>query len=248
MNRFSTIENINRKYRNSRAGARDSTIGGYPSTYSPPPVSLALGGNVGGTVVRQGGFRNSYVAGTTLPAGLPQGAQVIRIEEPAQVIYHQATPISPRISVPTAVPVPPPQLAKAITTPAVAPPIDVPVMSHPVHPSQTPIRKSRIGAQNDACPWWCWLLFGVLGLLLLLGLLVGVWVYLSQQKGRDSNQVKPGEQPNDQNKGQTGQDSQIPPVGSGSEEREKQPNQGQGQGDVPPTSSSPESSGNNTST
>jgi hypothetical protein len=180
MNRFSSIDNINRKYRNSQVVARGSVIGGYPSSYTPPAPSVVLGtnviGNVGGTVVRPAtGFRSSYVGRTSVPAGFPQGAQVIRVEEPAQVIYHQpqqaiATPVQHTTTTVT---------RQGVLPPAPAP-VDVPVVSRPVNPARAPIRKSLVGSRGSGCPWWCWLIFGILALLLLLGVLAGLWAYLTK--------------------------------------------------------------------
>ena len=84
MNRFSSIDNINRKYRNSQVGATINVGGGFPSSYHPPSGTIIHGAGAHNTVIRPTGLRSSYVAGTVAP-----GTQVIRVEEPPQVIYHQ---------------------------------------------------------------------------------------------------------------------------------------------------------------
>lgn len=68
-----------------------------------------------------------------------------------------------------------------IATPTIVtnPPVDIPVVSRPIHQGRPPIRRSIAGdAKGAGCPWWCWLIFALLGLLLLAGILFGLWFYL----------------------------------------------------------------------
>jgi hypothetical protein len=187
MKRFSSIDNINRKYRNSQIAARTSLVGGYGSSYTPPQPSVVLGTNpvhnVGITNVRPAvGFRSSYAGRTSVPAGFPQGAQVVRVQEPAQVVYHQPQtpttrivheqhPIQTQITNPLPVSTPIP-----ISVPS---PISSPTINRPTQ-ARAPNRRSFVSAKSSSCPWWCWLICGILGLLLLLGFLGGLWTYLNR--------------------------------------------------------------------
>lgn len=170
MNRGSIIDNPRRG--NSNIPVRRSVIGAYPSTYLPPTTSVVSPATVGTTL------RRSFVGATTLPAGFPQGAQVIRVEEPPQVVYHQAPPTSTRVTTVNA----PAPVQNVPTRPVVGAAVDVPVVSRPVNQARAPVRKSLVGGRDSACPWWCWLIFGIIALLLILGVLGGLWAYFSRQK------------------------------------------------------------------
>lgn len=111
MDRFSTIENINRRYRNSTTQPPTTLVGGYTSSYTPPAPSVVLGTNIGATVLRR-----SFVANSTIPSALSQGAQLIRVEEPAQVIYHDAVPSTTTRVNTTTVNVPTPIQARTVRT------------------------------------------------------------------------------------------------------------------------------------
>ena len=62
-------------------------------------------------------------------------------------------------------------------------PIDVPVVSRPINQGRPPLRRSIVGgAKSSGCPWYCWLIFGLLALLLLAGVLFGLWTYFVKNK------------------------------------------------------------------
>lgn len=190
MKRFSSIDNINRKYRNSQIAARTSVVGGYGSSYVPPQPSVVLGTNpvhnVGITNVRPAvGFKSSYVGRTSVPAGFPQGAQVVRLQESPQVVYRQSQSPTTRIvheqhPIPTQVarPLPPVSTPISVSSPAPLPTTTITRQTQ----ARAPNRRSFVSAKNNSCPWWCWLICGILGLLLLLGFLGGLWAYFNREK------------------------------------------------------------------
>lgn len=156
---------------------RSTVIAGGPVSVVGGPVVSAIGGpvisNIGGPTVVAGGLRRSVVlAGgvgapvvSTIggPSGLrrstiispdqiPPGANIVRLEQPAQYIYKN-----------------PPVGETRRTTTVVTPPVkDVPL--------RPPVRHARGTAaipSGSGCPWWLWLILGLLALLLLAGLLYG---------------------------------------------------------------------------
>ena len=108
-----------------------------------PQIGLATS-----SVLPAQGFRNSVVIDKSQ---IPQGATVIRVENPAEYNYH-GTPQTIH------------QTKKVMVEP-----------SPPVYQSQGFRRRS-------ACPWWVWALLGLLGLLLLAGLLWGLFSALGGKK------------------------------------------------------------------
>lgn len=83
MKRFSSIENINRKYRNSQFAPPHpipSVVGGYPSSYHPPRQTIIHGASEANTVILPTAFRSSYHGTRALSPGLAPATEVVRVE------------------------------------------------------------------------------------------------------------------------------------------------------------------------
>ena len=148
---------------------------GYPGSYVSPPSRLPP--QYTNTAVRSSIHRNPEPV-YPIAAGYPTNATVVRVEERPQVIYHQ--PIDTIMNNTTPIGVP----ASAVTTSLVnavlpPPPRDVPVTSRPVNQARAPVRRSAAMATAGGCPWWCWLIVGLLVLLVLAGVLAGLYFHLT---------------------------------------------------------------------
>lgn len=95
---------------------------------------------------------------------IPAGAQIVRIENPAQYIHHEPTPV----------------VQEVIQTPHHVPQhhgcSDCCYPGHATGVASNISRTAQNGAHavRNACPWWLWLILGLIGLFLLAGVVYGL--------------------------------------------------------------------------
>lgn len=88
MDREYTINNINKKYRNSIGVTQAPVAGGYGSSYRPPVIIENTGNKIGGSIVKQG-FESVYAGKTSVPAGFPQQHKVIKTRQVTNINHNQ---------------------------------------------------------------------------------------------------------------------------------------------------------------
>lgn len=115
-------------------------------THIVPQVGLATS-----SVLPVQGIRNSVVIDKSQ---IPQGATIIRVENPAEYNHHGPTQTIH-------------QSKKVMVEPT---------------PS---VHQSTGFRRRSTCPWWVWALLGLLGLLLLAGLLWGLFSALGGKKAEE---------------------------------------------------------------